>query len=95
MGQPFFRARFSRRIRESSGPSTPELKRTQKEYSQPWEIYLVLTTEVAGRPLATLHELQTVYSVEDLYDFIETIDVYLTVMEEQHKEAERKAQMTK
>lgn len=43
------------------------------------------------RKLADYIQLQTVYSVTDLYDFLEMIDVHSTLMEESRKEAERKA----
>jgi len=36
----------------------------------------VITTEIGGRPLATLNELQTVYSVADLFDLLETIEAH-------------------
>ena len=74
-----------------AGPSNPVFKLIQKEFSQPWEIYTVLTSEVGGRPLATLHELQTIYGIVDLYDFLEILDVHNSVAEEHHKEAERKS----
>lgn len=43
------------------------------------------------RQLASLHDLQTIYSTTDLYHFLEMIDVHNTLMEESRKEADKKA----
>lgn len=42
--------------------------------------------------LCTLHELQTIYSVEDMYFMLEMIDVQDTLKEEQKKASAPKAQ---
>lgn len=43
-----------------------------KAYSQEWEIYRVLTSEVKGLP--TYLELQTSCNVEDLYNILEMLE---------------------
>lgn len=45
--------------------------------------------------LATLNDLQTIYTCEDLYDMLEIIDVNNSIQEEQHKEQERKMKQNK
>lgn len=38
--------------------------------------------------LCTLHELQTIYSLKDFYDFIEIVDVQTELKEEARKQRE-------
>lgn len=72
--------------------SNREFKRIEKDFSQDWEIYTVVTSKLR---LATLHDLQTVYTCEDLYDMLEIIDVNTSIQEEQYKEQEKKLQQKK
>ena len=43
-----------------------------EDFSQPSEIFRILTSETK---LATLHELQTVYGLEDVYDMMELLEL--------------------
>ena len=56
------------------------------EFSQDFEILTILTSELK---LATLNELQTVYTVSDAYDLLEIIDVQQTLMSEEQKKNEQ------
>ena len=60
----------------------------EKEFSQDLELLTVLTFEPR---LCTLHELQTVYSLDDLYDFLEIIEVHSALKEEGIRKAEAQA----
>lgn len=50
----------------------PRLERIENEFSQPFEIFTIVTYDP---PLATLHELQTIYSTSDVFDLLEIIEV--------------------
>lgn len=56
------------------------------EFSQDFEILTILTSELK---LATLNELQTIYTVSDAYDLLEIIDVQQTLMSEEQKKNEQ------
>ena len=45
----------------------------------------------ANPPLATLHELDTVYTIDHLEDFLEILDMEELILEESIKEMESKA----
>ena len=47
------------------------MARLDKEFSQDFQVLTVITAELK---LATLHELQTKYNTEDLYDMLELLD---------------------
>jgi len=47
-------------------------KQIDAEFKQPSEIFRLLTSETK---LATLHELQTVYGLEDVYAMLEILDL--------------------
>jgi tagatose-1,6-bisphosphate aldolase len=55
-----------------------------------WQIARILLAE---RKLATLHELQTIYSTEDVYDMIELLEYEDLCEEEYTNEAKRKQQI--
>lgn len=52
----------------------------EKEYSQDFEIMQIVCNELK---LATLLELQTQYSVSDLYDLMEIQEAYSLIIDEQ------------
>ncbi len=55
-----------------------------------WQIARIL---LADRKLATLHELDSVYSVEDVYRMLELLDYEEFCDEEYYNEAKRKQQI--
>lgn len=57
-----------------------------EDFSQPWEVYIICTHKTK---LATKHELDTVYSLSDIYDFLEMIDVYNALEKDAHDRAEK------
>jgi hypothetical protein len=61
----------------------------EKSFSQDFEVMTVLTAEPR---LCTLHELETIYSVEHLYDFLEIIEAKSAVEEDFHKREQVKQQ---
>lgn len=52
------------------------MKRVSKEFSQDFDIFAIITSELK---LATLNELQTIYDVQDMYDILEVMDAYHTL----------------
>ncbi len=56
------------------------------EFSQDFEILTILSSELK---LASLHDLQTKYSVSDAYDLLEIIDVQQTLVSEEQKKNEQ------
>ncbi|QHZ60034.1 hypothetical protein PJKIFABJ_00098 [Pseudomonas phage PE09] len=50
----------------------PRLTRVEEGYSQDWEIFRIMTSDLRGLPTYT--ELQTVCNVEDIYNIIEILD---------------------
>lgn len=61
-------------------------KRIEKEFTQDMEIVTVIASE---HPLATLHELDTVYSLSDLYDFLEIIAMQSAVRADMDKNKDK------
>lgn len=61
------------------------IQRIEKEFSQDFEVYTLLTHELR---LATLYDLQTKYNTEDLYDLLEILDVTLALDEVKAKQLE-------
>jgi hypothetical protein len=55
------------------------------KFSQDFMILSIVTSELK---LATLYELQTQYSVSDMYDIIEMIDAHTTMVEYQRRQEE-------
>jgi len=55
------------------------------EFSQDSDVLRILTAELK---LASLIELQTVYSVEDLYDMIEILEATAAIDEYNRREAD-------
>lgn len=53
-------------------PVHPRLQRIQEDFSQDWEVYNVLTSDLN---LATYVELDTVCNTEDLYRMFEIVQV--------------------
>lgn len=51
----------------------PRLKRVEDGYTQDWEIFRIITSDIKGLP--SYVELQTVCNVEDIYNIIEILDV--------------------
>ena len=52
---------------------------------------LVFTICTAESPLASLHELQTIYSVDDVLVLYEMMQAKQALIEEAHKDAQQKA----
>lgn len=50
----------------------PRLKKVQDGYTQDWEIFRILTSEIRGLP--SYVELDTVCNVEDIYNILEMLD---------------------
>jgi len=48
------------------------LKRVEDGYTQDWEIFRIITSDIKGLP--SYVELQTVCNVEDIYNIIEILD---------------------
>lgn len=63
-------------------PSTDELKRLTNEFSQDFDVLRLLMHEPK---LCTMHELQTVYTLDDFYNFLEMIDAQETLRDEADK----------
>lgn len=61
------------------------IQRIEKDFSQDFEIYTLLTNELR---LATLYDLQAKYNTEDLYDLLEIMDVTLALDEVKAKQLE-------
>jgi hypothetical protein len=61
-------------------------KDIEKHFSQDIEIMSVIMFEPR---LCTLIELQTVYSLKDLYDFLEIIEVQAAISDDRIKRAEQ------
>ena len=53
-------------------PNKFKAKQIEQDFSQPVEIFRILTHETK---LATLHELKTVYGLKDVYDMLEILDL--------------------
>ena len=64
------------------------MKNLVENFSQDFEVMRVLTFEPR---LCTKHELATLYTLDDFYDFIEIIDAQETLKEEAHKAQQAKA----
>lgn len=56
-----------------------------EKFTQDFLILSVVTSELR---LASLHELQTIYSVADLYDILEMMDAHATMLEYQRRQEE-------
>lgn len=69
----------------------PRLKRVQDGYSQDWDIFRIMTSEMKGLP--TYMELQTVCNVEDIYNILEMLDAKFEIddVHRQQREQEAKA----
>lgn len=76
----------------SGAARTEEMKTLVENFSQDFEVMRVLTFEPR---LCTKHELQTLYTLDDFYDFIEIIDAQETLKEEANKAQQVKAQQNK
>ncbi len=50
----------------------PRLKRVEDGYTQDWEIFRIMTSEIRGLP--TYVEMQTVCNTEDIYNILEMLD---------------------
>ncbi len=50
----------------------PRLKKVEEGYSQDWEIFRIVTSEIRGLP--SYIELDTVCNVEDIYNILEMLD---------------------
>ncbi|QNO00329.1 hypothetical protein QGX21_gp150 [Pseudomonas phage phiPsa315] len=50
----------------------PRLQKVQDGYTQDWEIFRIMTSELRGLP--SFIELQTVCNVEDIYNILEMLD---------------------
>ena len=50
----------------------PRLKKVQDGYTQDWEIFRILTSDIRGLP--TYVELDFVCNVEDIYNILEMLD---------------------
>lgn len=61
------------------------IQRIEKDFSQDFEIYTLLTNELR---LATLYDLQAKYNTEDLYDLLEIMDVSLSLEDVARKQNE-------
>jgi hypothetical protein len=48
------------------------LRKVEEGYSQDWEVFRIVTSELRGLP--TYVELQTTCNVEDIYNIIEILD---------------------
>lgn len=64
-----------------------------EQFSQDWSIFKVVTYDKPK--LATKHELDTVYTVSDLYDFLEIIDTNDAIEKIAEQKAKNKAQAEK
>lgn len=62
--------------------------RLDKTFSQEWDIYTILTNELR---LASLHDLQTIYNVEDAYDMLEIIEAHTAIAISVRKEQDQAA----
>lgn len=71
----------------SGAARTEEMKNLVENFSQDFEVMRVLTFEPR---LCTKHELQTIYTLDDFYDFIEIIDAQETLKEEATKAQQQK-----
>lgn len=93
-GDALFKPRYTR-TSESAPAQTnedgsqqagnPRLMKIEKNFSQDFNLYLICTSTPQ---LATLHELQTIYSVGDAFDLIEIIQAHITFQEEANKAAQ-------
>lgn len=75
---------------QGSGDSrvnTFEYQRLDKEFTQPVEFLQILSQD---KPLATLHELQHVYTVPEVYDLLEIQEAKLFFQDEANKREENK-----
>lgn len=70
----------------SSTKVAPIYAKIAKELSVDIDIYRVVTSDLN---LATLGELKTVRSVDDLNDYLEILDVHTAIMKERADEDER------
>ncbi|AMR57315.1 hypothetical protein vB_PsyM_KIL3b_0069 [Pseudomonas phage vB_PsyM_KIL3b] len=50
----------------------PRLKKVQDGYTQDWEIFRIVTSDIRGLP--TYLELDTICNVEDIYNILEMLD---------------------
>lgn len=50
----------------------PRLQKVQDGYTQDWEIFRIITSDMRGLP--TYVELDTVCNVEDIYNILEMLD---------------------
>lgn len=50
----------------------PRLRNVEEGYSQDWEIFRIVTSEIRGLP--TYIELETHCNVEDIYNILEMLD---------------------
>ena len=51
----------------------PRLKKVEDGYSQDWEIFRIVTSDIRGLP--SYIELETHCNVEDIYNILEMLDV--------------------
>lgn len=71
----------------SGAARTEEMKNLVENFSQDFEVMRVLTFEPR---LCTKHELATLYTLDDFYDFIEIIDAQETLKDEANKAQQQK-----
>ena len=50
----------------------PRLKKVEDGYSQDWEIFRIMTSDMRGLP--SYIEMQTTCNVEDIYNILEMLD---------------------
>lgn len=64
------------------------MQKLNKEFTQDFRVMELLTFEPR---LCTLHELKTVYSVKDFYDFLEIMEAHKALEQEARLNAEQKS----
>lgn len=70
-----------------------EIERVAPNLGRDMQLYLLRPTPGVSKPhICTLHELRTVYSLDDLADFHELLDLRDAAAEKATRMAEREAQ---
>lgn len=64
-------------------------KDLEEKFSLPWQIYRVATHELGG--LHLVKEMKTKYTISDLYDMLEMLDVHDTLKKLAYEKAEAEA----
>ena len=79
-GRCFYeRYRGTGSVESTSNPAVPKLqtkieKEVEEKFSQDWRIYRVATHKLGGIHLVA--DMKTKYTIKDLYDMLEIMDVY-------------------